>query len=117
MYNMINFYEYYEGELDNRNVYAELLRLALLQRPYTKDQVTPVLHIIRKSPRHAFRYAKHTLKMERWPEAEPYIMTNSYCTYMYAKFVMRERWEEAEPIIKTSEGAWMHYRQFFNIPK
>lgn len=108
---MINFYEYYEGELDNRNVYAELLRLALLQRPYTKDQVTPILHIIKKSPRHAFRYAKHTLKMERWIEAEPYIMKHPMYALYYAHTIMKQKWPEAERYIMKDQYWWDQYIQ------
>ena len=36
----------------------------------------------------------------RWPEAEPYIMENSYSAYLYARDIIKGRWIEAEPLIR-----------------
>lgn len=121
---MLNVYDYYE-EPDNLTLYDPMNKLlSYLDIGYvnkwgisiTKEDLDPIVHIIQKNPEDAYQYAIRVLK-GRWEEAEPYIMKSPITAFRYAKFVMRERWPEAEPIIKTYDDAWMHYRQFFNIPR
>ena len=103
---MINFYEYHNEKLDLYSLYYHPLD-ATMGCKYADE----IMHIIKKDAECAYLHARIT--DTRWSEAEPYIMTNSYCTYMYAKFVMRERWPEAEPIIESDEYWWMRYKKEF----
>ena len=63
---------------------------------------------IMKNSYPAFRYAFNLIK-GRWPEAEPYIMKNSEYAYRYALEVIKGRWPEAEPyIMKNPEYAYRY---------
>lgn len=112
-YHMINFYKYHQGELDNRDLYADLLVDApiLVTRP--NIDVDPILHIIKKSPRYAYRYAKYRLQNGRWVEAEPYIMKDPQYAHYYAYNILKSRWVEAEKNIMKNEYWWELYRGEF----
>jgi len=48
---------------------------------------------------------------ERSPEIEDIILTNSWCSYFYARDVIKGRWIEAEDIIMTeSEDSYLYAR-------
>lgn len=110
---MINFYKYYRGELDNRDVYADLLGGVPIILTHHNADVDPILHIIKKSPRHAYRYAKYRVQNDRWVEAEPYIMKNPQYAHYYAYNVMKGRWFEAEKYIMKNEYWWDAYSREF----
>ena len=46
----------------------------------------------------------------RWPEAEPYIKTDSNHAFSYAHDVIKGRWPEVEPVILNSS-----YAQWYRI--
>jgi len=46
--------------------------------------------IIMKNPSWACSHAIHVIR-RRWPEAEPYIIKNSFNAYLYAKDVIKGR--------------------------
>lgn len=112
---MINFYKYYEGELDNQKLYDEPLKFATPLCEQYKDEVASILHIIKKSPNHAYWYAVYILKRKRWKEAEPYIKKVPYYAFLYAVNVMCSRWKEAESYIKTDEVWWGLYCSNFKL--
>ena len=53
-------------------------------------------------------YAEHTIK-GRWPEAEPYIMEDSYEAVQYAINAIKGRWPEAEPYIMQDAASAVDY--------
>lgn len=110
---MINFYKYYEGRLDNQQLYAEPLKYVSPMSEQYKDEVASILHIIKKSPQDAYMYAR--LIKGRWIEAEPYIMRDPVYVFYYAIGVIRGRWLEAEPIIQTNDHLWESYSRTFKI--
>lgn len=83
-------------------------------------------YIMRK-PSYASMYAEFILSKDpewtsqlghengRWPEAEPYIMKDSYSAYNYAKGVIKGRWIEAEPFIKKDKDDWWKYTREFGV--
>ena len=108
---MINFYLYYNGELDNQH-YAPCIA-QVIKYNFTGD-VKPIEHIIKKSPCYAYNYAKAVIK-GRWKEAEPYIMEDSYWAFMYSYKIIKERWPEAEHNMKDDLGVWSAYCRNFKI--
>lgn len=54
----------------------------------TSKDKTADLEIIKKSPKHAFRYACFHMN-KRWPEAEPYIMAELVTARAYTKHILR----------------------------
>jgi hypothetical protein len=54
---------------------------------------------IHKDPQKAVLHARK--KGRRFPEAEPYIATDPYWSYRYARDIIVGRWPEAEPAIVT----------------
>lgn len=110
---MINFYNYYNDRLDNQQLYAEPLKYVSPMSEQYKDEVEPILHIIKKSPSYAYWYAR--LIKGRWIEAEPYIMRDPVYVFYYAIGVIRGRWLEAEPIIRTNGHWWESYCRTFKI--
>jgi hypothetical protein len=67
-----------------------------------------------KDPHYAYRYAKSVL-LRRWPEAEPYILSDSDTAYWYARYVIKRRWPEAEHIIASDRWEWRRYQEEFRI--
>ena len=57
----------------------------------------------------AYFYARLVIK-ERWPEAEPVIMTSPENAYWYVEYVIKARWPEAESAIKWHETFWKWYK-------
>ena len=53
-----------------------------------------------KNPYAMCSYAE-TIMNQRWPEAEPYIMTKQSLVYSYARNIIKDRWPEAERYIIT----------------
>jgi hypothetical protein len=119
---MLNVFKYFEkpDELNRHDLQEHMHLLDLLSdarlSPEAKSQLEPVLHIIKKSPKLAYYYAK-TILDERWPEAEPYIIKDPYWAYVYTYAVINKdhkrenmiRWKEAEPVImKDAESAGMY---------
>jgi hypothetical protein len=107
---MINFYRYYNGELDNQH-YAPLIDQLKIGK-YTDDMrmIEPVL---KTSVRYAFFYAYYI--KGRWVEAEPYIMKDPYYAYRYARCVLKDRWIEAEPYIMLNKWWWDQYTKWFKL--
>ena len=65
--------------------------------------------LIKKDLIHGYLYARDVIK-GRWPEAEPYIMTDPYFAYLYANDVMEgKRWPEAEPYIMKDPSIASNY--------
>lgn len=135
---MMNFYEYSNTRLD-LDEYREYIEL-LGRDNYVMIDWSKVEHIIRRSPRSAYRhalsykrgrwleaesciiksppyaykYARHIIK-DRWVEAEPCIMSDVRAVCLYAAYVMKDRWIEAEPAIKAYPYWWRSYKQEFGI--
>jgi len=61
----------------------------------------------------AFVYARDI--KERFPEAEPMIMTSSFYSFLYARDIIKGRWPEAEPYIKRINFWWNKYCRDLNI--
>lgn len=110
---MINYYLYHNDELDNHHLSKLLQRVSFYELEQRYDY-SPILHIIRKSPKHAFFYARD-FKGARWLEAEKYIMKDSYYAYCYAAQVMMDRWPVAEPYIRPDPYRWKYYCTEFKI--
>jgi hypothetical protein len=96
---MINFYDFYNNTGLDKEEYSPLID-QLMCGVYMKE-LEPIKHIIKKSPKYAYWYARSFFQ-DRWHEAEPIIMKNPHWAYNYAIDVIKERWIEAEPIIKNS---------------
>ena len=56
----------------------------------------------------AYWYARFIIN-ERWPEAEPTIMTSPQYAYFYARIIIKARWPAAEPTIMASATWAFHY--------
>jgi hypothetical protein len=110
---MINFYRYYSRNGLDKEHYGILIE-TIIGEEYPDKDYTDILHIIKKSPREAYLYARYTIK-DRWEEAEPYIMKSPMYAARYAKDVMRCKWEEAEPVIKRHIVWWYDYCDEFGI--
>lgn len=131
---MINFYNYYNDRLDCHDEYSQLL--THLDSSSYREQVdwTPILHIIKRIPKHAYFYAREIIKGRwleaepvimkdmfynsyyaadiikgRWIEAEPYIIKDPFYAYRYARNIIKGQWIEAEPYIMESAGWWHAY--------
>lgn len=97
--------------------------VANIKRSRMKDAES----VIKTSPPYASMYAQYFLSKDpewmgqpghengRWPEAEPYIMKDSYSAYNYAKGVIQGRWLEAEPYIKQNKDDWYRYTREFEV--
>lgn len=109
----MNFYNYYSGELNFYDKYNPLIVRAAAGRLGGID-FSPILHIIKKNPKLAFRHAQRIIK-GRWYEAEPYIMKDPNWACEYAMHILKERWYEAEPVIMKSTYWWYTYKKWFNI--
>ena len=105
---MINFYLYYNGELDNQH-HAPLID-QILNYTFTED-LKLIEHIIKKLPYYAFLYAFYVIK-GRWPEAEPYIKTRPFAAYSYARDVVKGQWLEAEPYIMKDPSSSHLYARY-----
>lgn len=68
-------------------------------------------HKIAKDPEAAVQYAIDIL-MDKFPEAEPYILTNAKAAERYARAI-RGPWKEAEDIIATD--SWASYSYAANV--
>ncbi len=68
----------------------------------------PPLDVKTSSPKELYRYALYIIK-GRWPEAEPYIMRDSWWAYGYALDVLEDRWPEAEPYIMKDPARALLY--------
>lgn len=74
-------------------------------------------HTIAQDPRCAAIYAKYVLAKDsnykyengRFPEAEPYIITDAYYSYYYAREILKGRWPEAEPTIMKEPNIASYY--------
>ncbi len=108
---MINFYKMYNKTGLDKEEYGPLIEMLYINEYW--DILKPIEHIIKSSPRHAYRYAMYVM-WGRWIEAEQYIMKDPRSAANYATDVMKERWLEAEPIIKDSYW-WDDYCYAFDI--
>lgn len=111
---MINFYSYFNGSLIHNNLAKELDYIDY--HGITKHlKLCPILiNIIKKKPYWAYGYAQHIIR-GRWPEAEPYILTNTYYAYWYAVRVIKGRWPELEPYIIKHRFAYHYARDCIKV--
>jgi hypothetical protein len=64
-----------------------------------------------------YQFALHIIK-GRWPEAEQYIMTDTYRAVQYAKEILKDRWIEAEQyIMKDPSDAFGYVRDILSRDK
>lgn len=126
---MINLYKYYnvpEDLLSYNKFYHLILKITptttieghiIVDKWSSDDQeiLAPIFHIIKRSPRYAYKYAKDVL-CGRFLEAEEIIMKKPNYAVWYADDVMRGRWLEAEPYIKTSITWWYTYCASYGVP-
>ena len=109
---MMNFYMYYnqKEKLANSEIMTALMEFRNIRfdDEKVKEKIKPILHIIKKTPRHAYMYARYVMN-GRWPEAEPYIIPDAYYAYVYTDTVIKERWPEAEHVIMRSAGVAYTY--------
>ena len=108
---MINFYDYYNGELDKQHYASLIYKLKL---GFYSSELVRIQHIIKKAPYHSYHYALHVIK-GRWVEVEPTIMKDPFSAYRYAYLIIKGRWLEAEPYIKSDRHWWKLYRRDFDI--
>jgi hypothetical protein len=82
---MLNFYRYYSyrESLDNYSKYDKLIQHAVWYH-FDRDDMSPIEHIIARSPRTSLRYAKDVIK-GRWSEAEQYIKKDRYYWKVYCE--------------------------------
>lgn len=103
----MNLYNLHNSKLDRYDEYNHLIA-SIIDGQLSWNDFSPILHIIKKSPTKAFSYAEQVFRC-RWLEAEPFIITNSFCRYMYALTVIKGRWVEAEPYIMTEPREAFYY--------
>jgi hypothetical protein len=94
---MLNLYAWHnqKEKLEKYWDYAKLIDLLIEKED---GEYSAIKHIIVKSPEYSYWYALYIIK-ERWPQAEPYIMGDTFFAYCYANDVLDARWAEAEPYI------------------
>ena len=108
---MINFYSYYNGELDNQHYGSLITQLRL--GVFTSD-LAPIESIIKKDSIYAYHYAKQVIQ-GRWIEAESIIMKETYCILWYARDILKGRWVEAEPYINKDSFWFLRYKEVIGI--
>ena len=57
-------------------------------------------------------YDKAMITGKRLPELEDLIMTDPWCSYLYARDIIKGRWIEAEDIIMTSSYESYRYAKY-----
>ena len=139
---MLNIFNYFDepDTLDRPELKNALDLLDSNFKPQYKEILEPILPLLKKTPKYAYKYACSVLESRwheaevyikkdpeyaywyakdvisgRWPEAEPYIMKDSNWAYFYARSILNKRWPEAEPVIKTDEYRWTLYSKYFKI--
>lgn len=111
---MINFYNYHKEQLDLVDLYTPSLHRYECGGIHEYHDWTPIKHIFKREADTAYHYARYIIK-GRWPDAEPYIMKDSYYAYCYAAQVITGKWPEAEPYIKQNLYWWQVYCKEFEI--
>jgi hypothetical protein len=105
---MLNFYKYHNGQLDERDKYANIITdiRGISACHHSPIDYEPIMHIIRSNINLSVNYAKYVLR-NRWLEFESMILENtstseiekSSLALSYAREVIRDRWVEIEPMI------------------
>lgn len=67
-----------------------------------------------EDPASLTEYAEDILR-QRWPEAEPLILNNTWNAYLYAREVIRGRWPELEKILLRSGDGWTSAAYAVNV--
>lgn len=114
---MLNLYKLHNEKLDYYEKYnnaLELLDIRLTHygtfEPGDASVLKNVLHIIKREPNLAYRYADIIIK-GRWAEVESTIMKDPLHAYAYALDIIKGRWAEAESyILKDTKFAFYYAR-------
>jgi hypothetical protein len=121
---MLNFYKYHNGQLDERDKYANIIAdiHGISACHHSPIDYEPIMHIIRSNIKLSVNYAKYVLR-DRWLEFESMILENtstseiekSSLALSYAREVIRDRWVEIEPMIKEYKYWWSYYCEELGI--
>lgn len=105
---MLNLYQIYNKpeKLDYYFDYGESIK-HLIGRNYNQN-FYPIIHIIKKSTKWSFMYARDIIK-GRWISGEEAIAKSSYYSYFYAKEIVKGRWSEGERAIMANNTHWHWY--------